>query len=274
MMAPHAWAAPRKRETPMTPRAKFLAAAVGALSTLGAAGAAHASFLFKDAFKPPSSQWDNASGNWTAVKGKYFAQQPNNNPEALTSLPFVFPNTGDSFVVKINNLGDGGLIFKSSTSSDYVLLVVGGAGYGQGVRGGNAGVSAYWADAANPSAAFNDNTSAFTPGQTYVVKVTDTKGVFKAFEKVGTTFTQITSFSYPTLTSFTFGLYDDQPNTTTGSGSGPAQSFSSLTLKSTGAVTTAAIAAVPEPATWATMLIGLGMIGALARSNRRKGVMA
>jgi hypothetical protein len=33
-------------------------------------------------------------------------------------------------------------------------------------------------------------------------------------------------------------------------------------------------ATVPEPATWATMLIGVGMIGALARSNRRKAALA
>jgi hypothetical protein len=257
----------------MTLRAKTLAAAVAVVG-LATAGAAHASFAFTDKFNPPSSQWNNASGNWTAVKGKYFAQQPNNNPEAVTSLPFVFPNSGDTFVVKINNLGDGGLLFKSSNSSDYVLLVVGGAGYGQGVRGGNAGTSAYWADAASPSASFNDDTSAFTPGQSYVVKVTDTKGVFKAYERVGTTFTLLTSFSYPSLTAFTFGLYDDQPNTTTGSGFGPAQSFSSLTLKSSGTVTGAAIAAVPEPAAWALYILGLGGAGAALRRRRSSTPLA
>ncbi|WP_445191669.1 Npun_F0296 family exosortase-dependent surface protein [Sphingomonas sp. Tas61C01] len=53
---------------------------------------------------------------------------------------------------------------------------------------------------------------------------------------------------------------------------GEGEFFKSVTFSSTGnsfEVDNLAIAAVPEPATWAMMLIGFGLIGATARYRRR-----
>ena len=52
----------------------------------------------------------------------------------------------------------------------------------------------------------------------------------------------------------------------------PGETFTSVTFSSTGnsfEVDNLAIAAVPEPATWAMMLVGFGLIGAAARYRRR-----
>jgi hypothetical protein len=57
---------------------------------------------------------------------------------------------------------------------------------------------------------------------------------------------------------------------------GEGEFFSSVTFSSTGnsfEVDNLAIAAVPEPATWAMMLIGFGLIGATARYRRRHNVV-
>ncbi len=44
---------------------------------------------FHDDFTPsPSPLWNNYSGNWTASGGMYYPQVPNNNPYAISSLPF------------------------------------------------------------------------------------------------------------------------------------------------------------------------------------------
>ena len=106
-------------------------------------------FKFSDNFNPPSPAWSNASGNWTASGGDYYAQQPNNNPEALSYLPYVFNDVSDRVTVTVNNLGDGGILFLAPSGKNYLLNVLGGFGYGNGARGGGAGNSAYWATAAD-----------------------------------------------------------------------------------------------------------------------------
>jgi hypothetical protein len=63
-----------------------------------------------------------------------------------------------------------------------LLAVLGGFGYGEGQRGGNAGTSAYWAN--NPplfSASINPAPGVFTPGGTYTVTVTDINGAFTLY---------------------------------------------------------------------------------------------
>ena len=64
------------------------------------------------------------------------------------------------------------MVRTNATASQYLLLVLEGNGYGNGVRGGNAGSSIYWADSSNPGATLNKVTGVFTPGNTYTITVT------------------------------------------------------------------------------------------------------
>jgi len=218
---------------------------------------------FTDTFSPPSSEWTNTSGSWTASGGNYFAQVPNNNPGADTFLPLDL--TSYTMSVTVNNLGDGGIFVRTnSTDTQWVLLILGGAGYGQGARGGAAGNSIYWADSSNPNALFGLTTGVFTPGNTYTITVTASGDTFSAF--VNGSSTPISTFMDSVAGSDGgVGLYDDQPNTTTGSGSGPAQSFSDFSLQGT----TPSTSGVPEPGTLALLLTGIGSLTALRKRMRR-----
>src|SRR5579863_4786841 len=84
----------------------------GVLLALSVRPAWAASITFSDNFSPPSSLWSNTTGNWTATSGDYFAQQPNNNPAATTSLPFDL--TGYTLTVTVNGLGDGGILVRTN----------------------------------------------------------------------------------------------------------------------------------------------------------------
>ena len=138
---------------------------IGVVLALAFAPAPAMAFKFSDKFNPPSSAWSDTSGNWTASGGDYYAQQPNNNPEVLSYLPYVFNDVSDRLTVTVNNLGDGGILFLAPEGKNYLLSVIGGSNYGQGSRGGDAGNSAYWATAADPSATFNLVTGVFSPGR-------------------------------------------------------------------------------------------------------------
>jgi PEP-CTERM motif len=226
-------------------------------------------FKFSDKFNPPSSAWSNTSGNWTASGGDYYAQQPNNNPEALSYLPYVFNNVSDRLTVTVNSLGDGGILFLAPKGKNYLLSVIGGSNYGQGSRGGDAGNSAYWATAADPSATFNLVTGVFSPGSTYTLTIKVDDGTFTLYKGA----TELTSYSDPGLTHFKVGLYDDQPNTTTGSGFGPAQSFSNFHVSGKrgpiSGMEPFQASAVPEPSTWALLILGFVGLGYAGR--RRAG---
>lgn len=222
-------------------------------------------FKFSDNFNPPSSAWSGASGNWTASGGDYYAQQPNNNPEALSYLPYVFNDVSDRLTVTVNNLGDGGILFLAPKGSNYLLSVLGGSGYGQGARGGDAGNSAYWATAADPSATFGLVTGVFSPGSTYRLTIKVSDGTFALYKGA----TELTSYSDPGLTHFKVGLYDDQPNTTTGGGFGPAQSFSNFHVSGKrgpiSGMEPFPTSAVPEPSSWALLILGFVGLGYAAR---------
>ncbi len=236
---------------------------IGSAVSFAPAGVMGATFSFSDDFSPPSAAWSNSTGNWTASGGKYYAQQPNNNPEAISFLPFVFTNASDQVTVTINSLGDGGILFEAPSKTNYLLSVLGGAGYGQGLRGGTAGNSAYWATYANPSATFNLVSPAFNPGSTYTVTIAVVNGLFTLYNDPSGTFdgssVPLTSYDDPGLSKFQLGLYDDQPNTTTGSGFGPAQSFSTFSVAGT----------VPESSTWAMLLLGFAGLGFAGYRSRR-----
>ena len=211
---------------------------------------------FTDTFTPAASaQWNNYTGNWTATGGQYAAQVPNNNPLAVSQLPYDV--TDASVTVTVNNLGDGGILLHSDgTNQNGVLLVLGGAGYGQGQRGGAAGNAIYWSTITSGNATGNNNevNGVFTPGQTYTLTATVVGNTYSAY--INGSNTPITTFTTSAFPHGTVGLYDDQPNTTTGSGSGPAQTFSNFSLTGT---------LVPEPAT-----LSLAALSSLALFHRRK----
>jgi len=196
---------------------------------------AQAQINFSDSFNPPSPLWNNASGNWTATTNAYFAQQPNNNPFAVTWLPYDL--TDFTITVHVNSLADGGILLRGSGLGggtptgppDTVVCILGGNNYGQGGRGGNDGTSSYWH--VDGSGAENEVDGVFSPGTSYDLKITVTNNTYSIY---------INGSSTPANTLVTslnphghVGLYDDQPNTTTGSGFGPTTSYSDFTLVGT-----------------------------------------
>jgi hypothetical protein len=228
-------------------------------------------FSFSDNFSPPSSDWSNSSGNWTASSGQYYAQQPNNSPEALTFLPFVFTNASDQLTVTVNNLGDGGIFFEAPSKNDYLAAVLGGYGYGNGDRGGQAGNSAYWATYACPGCAYNSVSGVFTPGNAYTLTITVVAGLFTLYNDPDGIFDgasmALTSFSDPTLTNFQVGLYDNQPDTSPPVGTGPFQKFSNFSVEGN--------LATPLAPAWTMMLIGLAGLGLVGcRQSRKSGLLA
>jgi len=204
--------------------------------------------------------WSNTTGNWTATGGQYYAQQPNDNPGATTLFPFDL--TVYTLTVTVNGLGDGGIITRENPShTGDVVLILGGEGYGQGARGGNAGNSIYWADSLNPSATFNIVPGVFIPGDAYNITVTAVGNTFSAYINGSTT--PVTTFTDSAAGSDGgVGLYDDQPNMTTGSGFGTPTTFSNFNL--TGTTT----AAVPEPTT--VFLVGSALAWIVLRKHRTK----
>ncbi len=136
--------------------------------------------------------------------------------------------------VTVNNLGDGGIWLRSDdTGNNGILLVTGGDGYGQGARGGPAGHSLYWHVVQNgvPSSEMDPVSGVFTPGDTYTIRVTVVGNTYSAY--LNGSATPATTLVNNVFNSGYVGLYDTQPNTTTGSGFGPAQSFSNFSLSGT-----------------------------------------
>lgn len=187
---------------------------------------------FSDNFSPSaSSLWDNRAGSWTTSNGAYFAQDAGNNPIVTTELPFRL--TDLSATVTVNNLGDGGIwVHNDGTGQNGILLVLGGNGYGQGVRGGSAGNSIYWHTIVDGVASSEENEigGVFVASGTYTVTVSVVGDTYSAFINGSTTpATTLTSSQFP---SGQIGLYDDQPNTVAG-GSGLPQTFSNFTVTGT-----------------------------------------
>jgi hypothetical protein len=211
---------------------------------------------FTDNFSPPSSMWNNHTGDWTATGGDYYATVPNNAPFALTSLPFNL--SSETLTVTVNSLGDSGILARTNASdSQYVLLILGGLGYGAGFRGGSSGTAIYWADSNNPNATYNEVTGVFTPGDTYTITVTAVGDTFSAF--IDGASTPVTSLIDAAAGSAgEVGLYDDQPNTAEG-GFGTPTSYSDFSVQGT---------TVPEPG-GAGLLLGTVMLAIAWRRVRR-----
>jgi hypothetical protein len=212
----------------------ILVALALALSISAREAAAEGTLSFTDNFDPSASPlWNDYAGNWTAPDNcEYYASVPNNSPPTFTGLPFKL--TDYTISVTVNSLGDGGIWVRSDgTNQDGLILVTGGHGYGQGVRGGDAGNSLYWQSYQNGTYGpeMNVVNFLFTPGKTYVIKVVVKGDTYSAFVNGSSTAT--TTLVDDTFPSGEVGLYDDQPNTTTGSGFGPPQSFSHFALTGT-----------------------------------------
>jgi hypothetical protein len=220
---------------------------------------------FTDNFSPPSPLWSNLRGSWTATGGQYFAQVPNNNPPAFTLLPFDL--TGDTLTVTANGVGDSGILVRSdATASQFVILILGGLNYGQGQHFGTAGNSIYWSDSNSP-APQGLVTGVFTPGGTYTITVTAVGNTFSAY--INGSATPVTTVTDSVAGSHgRVGLYDDQPNTTTGSGFGTPSSFSNFSLQGTTTAST-----VPEPASFAmlgSVVVGLSLMRLWRRTALRR----
>jgi hypothetical protein len=188
---------------------------------------------FSDTFSSgPSPLWNNFAGNWIAANGQYTysAQIPNNNPLTYTGLPFDLESFALS--VTVNLLADCGIWLRSTEwnpdNDAFILLVLGGEGYGVGFRAGNAGNSVYFATSA--AAVINLATNVFVPGTTHTITVTAKAGTYHVYLDGSTT--PVTSLVDASLTHGEVGLYDNQPNTVNGnSGSGPPNTFSDFRLE-------------------------------------------
>lgn len=200
-------------------------------SVLGAASLSAQTISFSDTFNPPSGLWSNSTGNWSASGGFYAAQMPNSLPPAASLLPFDLTNY--TLTVTVNAEGDSGIYVRTNAAgTKFVLLVIGGSGYGEGTRGGIAGTSLYWVDNTTSSQGTDLIPSLFSPGNTYTLTI----------KAVGNTFSVYMNGAVTPLTTFTdsvagsdgfVGLYDDQPNIVTGHGSGAPTTFSNFSVQGT-----------------------------------------
>jgi hypothetical protein len=83
------------------------------LAWMFVAAHAPAPVVFSDTFSPaPSAFWGDEVGAWTASGGAYFATAPNNNPNAISSLPYNLTDFSVDF--DVNNVTDGGIFLRAS----------------------------------------------------------------------------------------------------------------------------------------------------------------
>ncbi len=209
---------------------KYQAKIISLLFTLSCAPVAlgQACFTFADTFAPHSSQWSNLRGNWVSSNNEYYPLVPSNNPPTYTHLPYDFRD----FTLKVTVIavGDGGIWIRTDgTGNNGILLVLGGGGYGQGVRNGTAGTSIYTHRLVNGnySGPIGQVNGVFTPGQNYDIRLRVVGNHYSIY--INGSSTPVTQFDDSTFDHGFVGLYDDQPNIAAG-GFGPPMKFSNLRL--------------------------------------------
>ncbi|MFT3684583.1 MAG: LamG domain-containing protein [Phycisphaerales bacterium] len=195
-------------------------------------GASPCNTAFQDLFAPFSPQWSNYSGNWANTGDGYRPLSPDNDPITCTALPYDLVDY--DLTVDIHNLTDGGVWVRTDgTNQNGLLLITGGWGYGQGVRGGNCGAVLYFHRIVNGSASEPLALTApiFTPGTDHSIRVAVSGPVYAVYvdgAAAPATVLVDTTFSHGRV-----GLYSDQPNTTAG-GFGPPQTVTGLVLSGIG----------------------------------------
>jgi PEP-CTERM motif len=242
---------------------KSIALAVLVVSSNAMSASATATLTFTDDFSPqPSSLWSNSIGNWTSGSGKYFAQAPSDSPFTYSGLPFDFTNSHFSITVTINGLSDGGFwLDTDGTTHNAIGICFGCQGFGGGNTAFPAGTAAYWSVINNgsDSTPLNEVDGVFTPGGTYTVSVLVNGNTYQAFMDPDGVFDAnsvlLTTLVDNTFSHGQFGLYDFDA----------AMSFSNLTVS--GSLVSGA---VPEPSTWAMVLLGFCGLGFAFKQSRRR----
>ncbi len=216
-------------------------------AVLGLAASAQAG-IFSDTFIPaPSPLWNNFSQTWTASSGHYFSTAPTNTLPTTTALPFDL--TDFSVSVDVTAVCDGGIWLRSDgTNRNGILAVLGGNGYGSGLRDGNAGKSIYFHRVidGNYSPALAQVDSVFVPGTDHSISIDVTGSSYT----VSSDSVVKTTLIDTTYSSGQVGLYDFGPI-----GEPVKQSFSNFALSGS---------AVPEPTT------ALALIPAMFLTGRRR----
>ncbi|QJU57021.1 hypothetical protein HL653_03785 [Sphingomonas sp. AP4-R1] len=220
---------------------------------------------FSDNFDAGSSPlWSNLRGNWTTSAGSYLAAIPNNHPLTATLLPFEM--TDYKITVDALAVGDSGIWLRSDLNAQNgILLVLGGMGYGQGLRGGDSGNSVYFHVVSNgaTSPAYGFVRRILSPGSNYQIGVDVTGNTYS----VSVNGTLVTSFVNDQFASGYVGLNDNQPNRTTGSGSGAPTSYDNFRLQGSD-TSPPAPSPVPRSSIWSMLIAGFGLVGASMRKRR------
>ena len=217
---------------------------------------------FTDDFSPQASAfWSNSIGNWTSASGKYFAQAPSDNPFTYSGLPFDFTNSHFSVTVTLT-VGDSGFWLNTDgTTHSAIGICFGCQGFGHGATGFPAGTAAYWSVIHNgsDSTPLNEVDGVFTLGETATVSVLVNGNTYEAFKNPDGVFDAnsvlLTTLVDNTFSHGQFALYDTDA----------AMSFSNFTVS--GSLVSGA---VPEPSTWAMMLLGFAGLGFMAHRQTKK----
>jgi hypothetical protein len=235
----------------------FMAAAV-ALGTHMSGGTAGA-VTFTDNFDSgPSSSWGNQVGGWTAPSGVYYAQNPSNfvNPIAH-SLVSGYNWNDFTLDVNVSNATDGGVWLRASE-----------LGPGPGTGFGASGVLLVWAPNGPSDSNIYWHVVSSTGdiigggGDTFL-GTNPLLPLSLHITVVGNTYTAVVNGTITTtLTDSTYhsglvGLYSNtNPDPL-------FQSFDNFSVDGT-------VSAVPEPSTWAMLLLGFASIGFMAYRRKSK----